>query len=62
MTAEPSEADRARAAALYRRARELHDRKDYRAARPLYEESLSLVEDAAVRADYLALMATIGPM
>jgi hypothetical protein len=56
------DADRERAAELYAQARELHDSKEYYAARPLYEESLRLHEDAEVRAAYRTLMATIGPM
>ena len=50
------------AAELYRQARELHERQEYSKARPLYEQSLECHEDAEVRAAYMALMATIGPM
>jgi hypothetical protein len=56
------DADRRRAAELYARAHELHENLEYYEARPLYEESLKLHEDADVRAEYNALMATIGPM
>ena len=57
-----SDADRERAAELAAEARELFDRRQYRQARPLYEESLRLHEDAEVRAAYQTLMSAIGPM
>lgn len=57
-----SDADRERAAELAAEARELFDRQEYRQARPLYEESLRLHEDADVREAYQTLMSAIGPM
>ena len=54
--------DTERAAELYRRARELHEARDYWPARELYEQSLELHEDDEVRAAYLTLLATIGPL
>jgi hypothetical protein len=57
-----SEDDRRRAAELAARARELHERREYLQARPLYQESLRLHEDEDVRRAYSKLMATIGPM
>jgi hypothetical protein len=57
-----SQEDRDKAAELAARARELHERKEYYEARPLYQESLRLHEDEDVRRAYSRLMATIGPM
>lgn len=57
-----TEDDRQKAAELAARARELHERKEYVEARPLYQESLRLHEDDEVRRAYSKLMATIGPM
>ena len=57
-----SDADRERAAKLAAEARELVDRQEYRQARPLYEESLRLHEDAEVREAYQTLMSALGPM
>jgi tetratricopeptide (TPR) repeat protein len=56
------DADRERAAELYAQARQLFEEERYWEARPLYEESLRLHEDAEVRAAYRTLMATIGPV
>lgn len=57
-----SDADRQRAAELAAQARELFDRQEYRQARPLYEASLRLHEDAEVREAYQTLMSALGPM
>jgi hypothetical protein len=57
-----SDPDLQRAAELAAEARELFDRQEYRQARPLYEESLRLHEDAEVREAYQTLMSAIGPM
>ena len=57
-----SDADRERAAELAAEARELFDRQEYLQARPLYEASLRLHEDAEVREAYQTLMSVIGPM
>ena len=57
-----SDADRERAAELAAEARELLERQEYRQARPLYEESLRLHEDAEVREAYHLLLSAIGPM
>jgi hypothetical protein len=62
MTGDAGETARERAAELCRQARELHEREEYWKARPLYEQSLECHEDAEVRAAYMALLATIGPM
>ena len=56
------DADRQRAAELAAQAREPSDCQEYRQARPLYEESLRLHEDAEVREAYQTLMSAIGPM
>jgi hypothetical protein len=53
---------RNKAAELYTEARELELRRDYAGARKCYEQSLALHEDEKVRAAYLKLLATIGPM
>lgn len=57
-----SGAERDHAAELYAQARDLHERKAYQEAREHYEQSLRLHEDEAVRAAYLRLLATIGPL
>jgi hypothetical protein len=57
-----SDADRERAAELAAQARELFDRQEYRQARPLFEASLRLHEDAEVREAYQTLMSALGPM
>jgi hypothetical protein len=62
VTGDADETAHQRAAELYRQARELHAREDYWKARELYEQSLECHEDAEVRAAYMALLATIGPM
>jgi hypothetical protein len=54
--------NRNKAAELYAQARELESRRDYVGARKCYEQSLALHEDEKVRAAYLRLLATIGPM
>jgi rubrerythrin len=54
--------DRNKAAELYAQARELELGRDYAGARRCYEQSLKLYEDEEVRAAYLRLLATIGPM
>lgn len=63
MSDQPSDRkqNRDRALALYDQARALEQQGDYHAARVRYEESLRLHEDAAVRAAYSKLLATIGP-
>lgn len=54
--------DRRRAAEFFVEARRLEAERDYRGARKCFERSLRLHEDQAVRAAYLKLLATIGPM
>lgn len=54
--------NRRQAAELYAQARELEMRRDYVGARNCYEQSLRLCEDKKVRAAYLRLLATIGPL
>lgn len=54
--------NRNKAAGLYAQARELELQRDYAGARKCYEQSLQLYEDEKVRAAYLRLLATIGPM
>jgi hypothetical protein len=56
------EQDRIKAAELFVMARKLEAERDYRKARESYEESLRLCEDETVRAAYLKLLATIGPL
>ena len=50
------------ASVLYSQAREFELRRDYAAARKLYEQSLRLYEDEAVLEAYSRLLATIGPL
>ena len=56
-----SEEERDEAAELAARARVLHERRDYQGAQACYERSLELRQDERVLAEYLRLLAAIGP-
>ena len=64
MTNQPvnPEADLAKARKLYVKARKKEKQGDYEAAGQYYRQSLTLYEDETVKAAYLNLLATIGPM
>jgi len=57
-----SDADRARAAELAAKARELAERQQWTEAHELYEQSLALHHDDAVEAAYLRVRAAIYPL